>query len=709
MVAELAQLRDQATQVDSYAQTSTRDRLLAILKTLPSDTPLETRLRIHAELADDFRRLGQNDEAVEHFELTVALARQRHRTKRDEVLQMMLYEAGVAWLRVAETENCVHCSNGDSCLLPIRGGGLHSAPRGSRQAANYFREYLMMVPDGVRAQWLLNIACMTLNEYPQGVEERYRLPESAFADDSKFPRFHNVASAIGLDTFNCAGGVVTEDFDDDGLLDVLTSAWEPSGQIRYFRNTGTGRFEEQTEQSGLTGILGVLNLVPADFDNDGDIDVFACRGAWRSKGGDLPNSLLENLGGGRFRDVSFEQGIGEDRFPTGAAAWADYDNDGDVDLFVANEKTVSQLYRNDGATGFVNVAAEAGVENRKQAKAAVWGDWNNDRFPDLYVSNYHGENRLYRNNRDGTFTNVAADLGVDGPYISFPAWFWDVNNDGVLDLYSAAYEVGLQFVAAAAFGQKRLDEPSRLYIGDGQGGFVESAAEFGLDVTMQPMASNIGDLDNDGYLDFYLGTGYPEYEALMPNLMFHNVGGSRFENVTYSGGFGHLQKGHGIAFADLDNDGDQDVFAQMGGAYPGDAFANAVFENPGFGNHWLRVKLVGSKSNRAGIGARIRVDMIEDGQQRSIYHWVGNVGSIGAGSLQPMIGLGRAKRISALEVFWPTTGETQRFESVPLDAWLEIREDGVEFRRRELKPAPFAHGKSLPETAAATTVISAVD
>lgn len=703
MVSELAALRDRAAAEDSFAQTSTRDRLLAILETLPANAPLETQLSIHAELTDDFRRLGQNSEAVHHAELAVALARKRHAIQPDDVLQTVLQLAGVAWLRVAETENCIHCSNGDSCLLPIREGGIHTERRGSEKAAAYFREYLKMVPDDDGVRWLLNIASMTLGEYPRGVEEQFRLPETALADSSRFPRFFNIASAVGLDTFNCAGGVVTEDFDQDGLLDVLTSAWEPSGRIRYFRNTGSGRFEEETEKAGLAGILGILNLVPADFDNDGDIDVLGCRGAWRTEGGDLPNSLLENLGGGRFRDVSFDIGIGEHRHPTGAAAWADYDNDGDVDLFVANEGPASQLYRNDGAAGFTDVAAVAGVENRRQGKAAVWGDWNNDRFPDLYVSNYHGLNRLYRNNCDGTFTDVAAGVGVEEPYISFPAWFWDVNNDGTLDLFAAAYEVGVQFIATEAFGGKRRDEPSKLYLGDGKGGFIDATADFGLDVTMQPMASNIGDLDNDGYLDFYLGTGYPEYDGLMPNLMFRNVNGERFENVTFSGGFGHLQKGHGIAFTDLDNDGDQDVFAQMGGAYPGDAFANALFENPGFGNHWLKIKLTGDRSNRAGIGARIRVDIVEDGSLRSIYRWIGNVGSIGAGSLQPIIGLGHADRITTIEVFWPTTNETQRFESVPLDTWIEIREGKDEFLQHELQHVPFAktvtaHSDTTPST-----------
>lgn len=688
MIAELASIRDESRRTDPYYETATLDELLEFQKRLPPNLRGSEALRFQARLGETYLRLGQNEKAVKHAEAALQIARTG---APPSVYRMVLFKTAVAWLRLGETANCVHCSNGESCLLPIRGGGIHSAQEGSRKAREYLLQYLKEVPGDPGACWLLNIASMTLGEYPNGVPEQYRVPETAFADASGFPRFPNVAAATGLDTMNGAGGVVTEDFNGDGLIDVLTSAWEPDGQIRFFENTGTGRFEDCTEQSGLTGIIAAFNLVPADFDNDGDIDVFATRGAWKPVVGLHPNSLLENLGGGRFRDVTFDRGLGDDRFPSAGAAWADFDNDGDVDLYVVNEGDApAQLYRNDGKAGFTNVADAAGVENRRYGKCAVWGDWNNDRYPDLYVSNQDEPNRLYSNNQDGTFTDVAVELNVTRPLMSFPAWFCDVNNDGVLDLFAAAYDFGVKHVAADALGLPGEDETSCLYIGDGHGGFVESSATYGLDGTMQPMGANIGDLDNDGFPDFYLGTGYPEYQGLMPNLMFHNVGGSRFENVTYSGGFGHLQKGHGIAFADLDNDGDQDIFAQLGGAFPGDTFANAVFENPGFGNHWLRIKLVGDRSNRAGIGARIRVDIVEDGQQRSIYNWVGSVGNIGAGSLQPMIGLGRAERIAALEIFWPTTGETQRFESVPFDTWLEIREGNPGLWQLELKHAPFA-------------------
>ena len=203
------------------------------------------------------------------------------------------------------------------------------------------------------------------------------------------------------------------------------------------------------------------------------------------------------------------------------------------------------------------------------------------------------------------------------------------------------------------------------------------------------MGSNFGDLDNDGFPDFYLGTGYPNYEALIPNLMYRNRGGDGFSDVTTNGGFGHLQKGHGVAFADFDNDGDQDVFEELGGAFPGDAFANALFENPGFDNHWIKLKLVGVESNRSAVGARIRLEITEDSKTRSVFKHVNTGGSFGSNPLRREVGLGYASKIDVLEVFWPTTGKTQRFEDVDVDQLIEITEGQATYRRLPLESISF--------------------
>ena len=147
----------------------------------------------------------------------------------------------------------------------------------------------------------------------------------------------------------------------------------------------------------------------------------------------------------------------------------------------------------------------------------------------------------------------------------------------------------------------------------------------GLDKVVMPMGSNFGDIDNDGFLDIYLGMGSPSYGALAPHMLLRNKEGRSFVDVTASSGTGELHKGHGIAFADLDNDGDEDIIAEIGGATPGDSHAMRLFENPGHGNDWISIKLVGVKSNRAAIGARIKATVENEGQgTRSIYRAVGS-------------------------------------------------------------------------------------
>ena len=184
------------------------------------------------------------------------------------------------------------------------------------------------------------------------------------------------------------------------------------------------------------------------------------------------------------------------------------------------------------------------------------------------------------------------------------------------------------------------------------------------------MGCNFGDFDNDGWPDLFLGTGYPLYDAYEPNVAYRNDGKGRFDEVTFTMGVGHLPKGHGVSFGDIDNDGDQDVFVELGGFFPGDYFYNALFVNPGHGRHWITLKLEGVKSNRAAIGARVKVVTAEG---RAIYSTVSSGSSFGGNSLQQEIGLGGAAGRLTLEIAWPS-GETQVFRDVEPDAFYDLRE-----------------------------------
>ena len=683
MLALLDKIRARSAVENIYVGTLLNRRDRNLLGALPVDAPAARKARLHLAVGKDELRLGNNAQAVEHLA-------EAHRLS-DKSLMQPAFQLAVAYFRLGETQNCLLHPNPERCILPIRGSGVHHDQTGARQAIHYLREVLRKQPAHLPSRWLLNLAYMSVGEYPDQVPRAHLVPPETFASETPFPRFGDIALGLGLDVLSLSGGAVADDFDGDGWLDLVVSDWDPGAQIRSFRNTGDGRFTERTDEAGLTGIFGGLNLIHADYDNDGDLDIYVLRGAWLGRAGRHPNSLLRNDGSGRFSDVTFAAGLGEQHHPTQTGAWGDYDNDGDLDLYVGNEDAPSQLFRNGGDGTFEDVAPQAGVTNGAMAKGVVWGDYDADRLLDLYVSNFGASNRLYHNNGDGTFTDIAQDANVAFPYQSFPTWFWDFNNDGLLDLFVSSYERDVTDVAADYFGlPAERTEPDSLYQGDGQGGFRDVAMEMGLTRVTQPMGSNFGDLDNDGYPDFYLGTGYPEYEGLMPNLLFRNERGTRFAAVTTAAGLGHLQKGHGVAFADFDHDGDQDLFVEIGGAYAGDAFGNALFENPGFGNHWIAVQLVGADSNRSAIGARIRAVIREDGATRSVYKWVNSGGSFGANPFRQHLGLGQAKSVDLLEVYWPSSDATQQFRDVPADQIVEVTEHLDHYRKVPHSAARFA-------------------
>lgn len=662
-----------------------RDRAAA----LRPDAPDFIRFELFLKLGEAEQRLGREREAIDFLSRAYELLPKVEHELDEGVVPRVIFNLGFAYMRFGETQNCALGNNADSCLLPIRGDGVHRLPEGSRKAVEYFEEVLTRVrkntPGYLSALWLLNIAYMTLGDYPDVVPKDYLIPPESFASDEPFPRFANVARRAGVDNFNLSGGAVAEDFNHDGYLDLLISTYDPAVEVRLFLNDQDGTFTQRTTEAGLTGLYGGLNMVQADYDSDGDVDVLVLRGAWMGSKGRHPKSLLRNNGDGTFTDVAFDVGLADSHFPTQTASWADYDNDGDLDIYVGIEsnedlRASCQLFQNQGDGTFRDAASAAGVENDHWSKGVVFGDYDADRFPDIYVSNQDGANRLYHNNRDGTFTDLAPSLGVTRPMESFPVWFWDFNNDGVLDIYVAAYDARIEDLAASYLGLETDAERACLYQGDGRGGFREVASERSLTRPSAPMGANFGDLDNDGFLDFYLGTGYPPYFALMPNLMYRNrAGGGSFADVTTAGGFGNLQKGHAVVFADLDRDGDQDVFAQMGGALAGDRFHNSLYQNPGFGNRWVKVELTGARSNRSAIGARIRVQVLEEGKTRSIYKHVNSGGSFGASPLEQTIGLGKAERIEILEVYWPTSDVTQTFRDVPMDRSLYVLEGSERF------------------------------
>jgi hypothetical protein len=577
---------------------------------------------------------------------------------------------GVAYMRLGEGENCIADHNPSRCLFPVPPEGRHAKPAGSTRAIEILKEHLARHPDDLEARWLLNVAAMTVGAYPSGLPPDQLIPESAFRSAEDVGRFVDRAGPAGVDVLSRAGGAVAEDFDGDGRFDLAVSSTDPCEPLRLFHNRGGGTFEERTREAGLLGQLGGLNVIQTDYDNDGRPDLFVMRGGWQSP---RRNSLLRNRGDGTFEDVTERAGLLSGSHRTHSAAWADFDNDGLLDVFVGHEETQSQLFRNRGDGTFEDVSRKARVDRTAYTKGAVWGDYDGDGWPDLYVSNYGGPNFLYHNEGDGTFREVARDLGVDGPLLSFPTWFFDYDNDGRLDLFVATFAPSVDDVARFYLGLPLNVETMRLYHNTGHG-FEDVTKALGLDRFVPAMGANFGDVDDDGFLDVYVGTGAPSYAALVPNVLFRNDAGRRFVDVTASSGTGHLQKGHGVAFADFDGDGHEDLFVNLGGFVSGDAYRKALFVNPGNGNHWIDLRLVGVKTNRAAIGAKVTLVLDEPGGQGRRYREVTSGGSFGSSPFTQHVGLGRATRIERIEVRWPTSGTTQVFENVAADQRLEITE-----------------------------------
>lgn len=705
MAALLARIRDEANASNNPYLNLKRAEMLARQIATEKSRPevsVARLVNLHGQHGMELLDGGRTIEAIQ--ELQKALEIHRSPTgahffgNRDE--SQLRTSLALAYLRLGEQENCVSNHTTLSCIIPIDKSAIHRYPRGSRGAIGVLLEQLKSRPNDLQARWLLNIAYMTLGEHPQKVPREYLIPAAVFKSDYDIGKFRDRATELRLDVADLSGGCIIEDFDNDGDLDIVASSLGLDHQLRYFRNNGDGSFSDATEAAGLVGEVGGLNIVQTDYDNDGWADILVLRGGWFGREGKHPKSLLRNLGNGTFDDVTEVAGL-MSLAPTQTATWFDYNGDGWLDLFIGHETrdgdtNVCQLFRNNRDGTFTECAKENGVAIVGWVKGVTSGDYNNDGRPDLYISRLGEPNILLRN--DGprnrreawTFTDVSVEAGVTEPRFSFPTWFFDYDNDGWLDIFTSGYRaMNVGDVAADYLGVPHRGEKPRLYRNLGNGRYADVTKKVGLDKLLLAMGSNFGDLDNDGWLDFYLGTGEPDLAALMPNRMFRNAGGKRFQDVTTSGGFGHLQKGHGIAFADLDHDGDQDIYQVMGGAVEGDTYRNVLYENPGHSNSWVKLKLRGVQANRPGIGARLKLTFLDGEQKRVVHRMVGCGGSFGASPLQQEIGLGKAKEIEELVIDWPGRKRRQVFTKLPVRVIISITEGEEKFSIKTQQPVPF--------------------
>ena len=607
------------------------DRLIARyrerLKRVPSDAATRT------ELGRVLIKLGLYEQAL--AELTEAARDPGSRA-------LALHEAAVAYYRAGKCR--------EAALTASR--AMEEDPANER----------------VRAWgWL---AAQSLGGYPEEVPARHRMEmRVGYAQPSV--EFEDIAPQIGLDKTSAGRGLCVFDYDNDGLLDVVITAAHAGCSL--YHNNGDGTFSDVSIASGLDNCVNGFIVAAADYDNDGNTDLFVTRIGFYY--GDT--TLFRNNGDGTFTDVTRQAGLAH-WGPSFTATWADYNNDGYVDLFVANNlgglfdrKSPNLLFRNNGDGTFTEVAAQAGLVTPWPTIGAAWGDYDNDGYPDLFVSNGLGRSQLCRNNGDGTFTDVSRHAGIDSYAIGSTCFWCDIDNDGWLDLVQFSWSDHEDVIHTMRHGHGPADgRPMRVWRNNRDGSFTNISPELGIDGCWGTMSGNCGDFNNDGWLDFVLGNGSPRMDRLEPLVLLERNGTGRYSNITFSAGLPFTGKGHGANMADLFGDGRLSVMVAAGGAYPGDLLTTGVFRPKKLPGNYLNVRLVGVKSNRSALGARVT---LEAGGRRQVREVSGG-SNFGCTPFEQHFGLGTLAKVDALEIRWPTSGLVQRFIDLPANRTLRFVE-----------------------------------
>jgi hypothetical protein len=536
---------------------------------------------------------------------------------------------------------------------------------------------------------------------------------AAFTQEStaaKPVQFSNVTKSAGIHFVHFKGkkdtstileeagpGVCVADFDGDGYPDIYfvngRDLYGRGVSVRnaLYRNNGNGTFSDVTEKAGVPGTAYGLGCVWGDYDNDGFPDLYVTQYG--------RNILYHNNGNETFTDVTDKAGVAGTEFGTvfhTGATFFDYDRDGRLDLYAggyadfgpnskrsctigygiptscrpqAYQGTPAVLYHNNGDGTFTNVTKAAKIYHPRGYNLSVGpGDYDNDGWPDLFVANDGIEAFLYHNEHNGTFTEVASETGVafasnGGVMAAMCISLGDYDNDGNLDLYISDFQLSSDHV----------------WHNDGKGFFDDASDAAGITLPTRNVLSFGGgffDYDDDGSLDIFIANGhvYEEVEKVSPevryrqiNTLFHNEGNGKFAEATkLSGeGFQTPYAARGAAFADFDNDGNMDVVVANNGDPP------LLLRNlGGAGNHFVNFKLVGGKSNRDAMGARVR---LRAGGMPQIREIAGGGSYLSQSDLRAHFGLGKTKVADDVEVSWPS-GQKQTFKNVAADRFYVIQE-----------------------------------
>lgn len=635
----------------------------------PNQAPQQKYIQLSFNLFREWLFSAQYEKIIENsgtLRTKIANLPSTQQSLRSKELKWLL---GQAHLRRAMSTVCSNSNNQSSCDYPLSNWD-RKTNDDLRKAQKLLRE---LHSDNFRrkaSEWLLNLI-------DQALSTSSETPNQPVPPDAV--RLDDVAPELGMNSYGRAGSVVIEDFNDDHQLDVLvTSMGVSDGEVKLYENEGNGSFINVSDTVNLTRQIGGLNLTHADYNNDGFQDLYILRGSGlrRVK---FPNSLLKNINGEKFSDVTEKAGLRLDINST-TASWRDYNNDGLLDLFVGAEDSEKRygkntfLFKNNGDGTFTEVSDVVGITSAGEIKGSTWGDINNDGLMDLYLSIRGNENKLYVNQgyhflTGYHFQEQAVKRKVADPEVSFATWFWDYNNDGNQDLFVYGSNVASSNVAKMESSLLNNLESEAgmpiIYENRGDGFFKNVSEELNLPKVPNVMGANYGDINNDGRLDLLLGTGSPPPSGLAYNRLFLNER-KTFREVSKQSGFSSLLKGHGIGIGDLNYDGKKEIYQSLGGVHANDRRANALFTVSETKGNWLYLKLRGTESNRDAIGARVSIKTtLPDGSYRTIHRTVDSGGSFGDSSFRLEVGLGNARDVSRVKIRWPNHQQTtQIFENL---------------------------------------------
>lgn len=670
---------------------------VAFLDSIVEANPQDARLRYY------FAIENQNSEQIEQS--IPILSDLVERLNNAGPRRMAREALAISYLRLAEINNCFENYTPTNCILPFDDDAIHKDKDYIQAALAELNLLLKKYPGDYTYHWMYNIAHIANNTYPDRLNPEYLIPglqnKETLPGSLKAPLFRDVGMSKGIGDDRISGSACTEDFTGDGHLDIFTTSYGFGDDVIFYESDDAGGFIDKTQEAGLDGMMGGLNIVCADINNNGYPDILILRGAWLAGHGEHPNSLLRNNGDGTFTDITISSGLYE-KSPTQVAAFTDINLDGYLDIFIGNESASewqgffvegdeespsypSAIFINNGDETFTKHANWNGFVLDEFVKGASWGDINNDGQPDLYVSVMGGDNKLFVHrglNETGqpTFEEIGQKAGVNLPEFSFPVWFFDYNNDGWDDIFATTYDVRSINRAADEVSRERLglqtqSEYSRLFQNMGNETFRDITEEAGLHTVMFGMGANFGDLNNDGYLDMYIGTGAPSLSSIIPNRLFLNHKGQRFYESTAISGVGHLQKGHGVSIADFNEDGMLDIYMVLGGAVESDFYHNALFENQSNTGNWLTLKLEGTSTNRQAIGSRVELQIPSGDSTRNLYRTVSTGGSFGNNSTRLHFGLGDADRIESIKINWVGSDEPQIIKNPEINSFLNVRQE----------------------------------